>query len=94
MLIAEAIEPHEPLRRSDLAIDESGPHGAAVREFHAAEDEAAGFELVASDLNRGAGSAPPVFQVLGLGKGVPHILAGRVERPSESEFGCCDGCMG
>src|SRR5439155_16582108 len=72
-------------RRLDLAIGELAPHVAAIGRFHSVVEDAAGTQVDLAGMHLEALRPPPLLQALGLGPGLPQLVARRIEHARDLE---------
>src|SRR6187549_2034497 len=83
--IGERIDPNEPRRRNDLAIDCATPHELPVRGLDAVVRQAAGPEVHFHQVRDKTLWPEPPAEVRGLGPHLPHCLAGGVELAADDK---------
>src|SRR5882762_5785717 len=75
----------QPLPHLDLAIGELAPHVLAIGRCHPVEEDAAGTQVDLAGVHLEALRPPPLLQALGLGPGLPYLVARRSEHARDLE---------
>src|SRR5580704_10397287 len=94
LFVRERIDPDQSVRCLDLLEYKAAPHRASTGKAHAIHEFASGAKIELRDLDRTSPGPPPVLEVLGTGKGMPHLFEGGVEGAGQGKLPADGGASG